>query len=1335
MKINAFDIYEFGNLAKQSLKNLPSGLIIFLGQNEAGKSTSLEFFRTLLTGFPASRTKKAREGIFAQKTANTGGILELDTKYASSLKIERTLNSFQVFNHEGKALPQSVYENLLAGTNRDIYSALYAFSLNELQTLDTLEAEEVRTVLYGTSFGLGLYSPQKALTQIDSALNSKGTKSLIHNESFRNFFKTNCLALEDINHKIKEYTEKNKAIDTFYQEYELEQEHLQVVREEKAQKQEKLHFLKTKIQAWQIYTQWHLTEQKIQRVPNNIRNFPLEKLENLRQMQNELLGVQQQEKTLETKKKQIQGNIDKKHFNLQLVEHLEEIKQLVEYKASYRNAFIQRPKTLYSIQKTEEELKKQLHYLGENWSIEKIRSLDYSLNTHESIEEFHIKIEDSEQQLRQSQALIEQLIQEKQLIENDIISLNENIKSLPKQQIFLDLATREKLEVALRRTQNAQEHIQEKQNKIKRVQAEYRRAIAQLNLHITATDDVLLRLAEAQELSLKLAQNICMQSKNTKEAERAFIKAKKETEKLEDTHSSLTKENNKLFHLERNKLQRKRQALKRIQNLQQIQAHEEERIIDLQEQSDTIFAQLPITRTNILLLLFGLAMLLFGGIQLIARLYFHIDIVDISFISQSQKLQEFFPLVVNIPLSYTIQSSFALLLFLIGFTIIYMNVPQTNSNRKQKILLLNQVENRKDASLKKFYKNEEELLEQYKKLHLDSPTQDDIDELEFQLEEEYEQLINKENLFKKISKTEDELNHLKNEQNKAYKHFKTEEKKIQVLRNKWQNHFFNLSISDTPSPETAEIYFTRIEQIRSIKQNLKDLDNELLAIRNASKHLISLVQEAFPEFSKEEYTPESIILKTEEKLKLCQEEDKVKERKQYTEEKIQELKEKLKNIELTLEQKQEKHSHLKEKAKNIKETWNTYLDNQNFDANLSPQVTKNRLAQADKCQSILAQLETQKEELRIQENEINRLSIPLQNILNHLKIKAKRTLDQKPDYLITLYELHENAEKAKEILNAKISLEEQLAQLQHDINNLQQEDTNINKNIEALLASVELQSIREFDAYVYSKKELNLLSEEKQNLEDKLQFLARDKKLPDFLKEFENVELATLHSQEGRLEEEIQDILKKEEESTNTLAEQKAQIQNLENSSLLSELRQKKTSIEEQNKNALENYLSYALARSFIQKAKQDFEKEKQPELIKTASEIFSHITDGKWLNITSSIEDNTLHLNPKRGVPVTPDELSQGTREQLYLALRLAYVRNASEYKEPLPLIMDDILVNFDTLRSTQTAKTLATFTEGKQAHQMLFFTCHKHIATILQENVPTSTLYTIHNGKISRA
>ena len=70
---------------------------------------------------------------------------------------------------------------------------------------------------------------------------------------------------------------------------------------------------------------------------------------------------------------------------------------------------------------------------------------------------------------------------------------------------------------------------------------------------------------------------------------------------------------------------------------------------------------------------------------------------------------------------------------------------------------------------------------------------------------------------------------------------------------------------------------------------------------------------------------------------------------------------------------------------------------------------------------------------------------------------------------------------------------------------------------------------------------------------------------------------------------------------------------------------------------------------------------------------------------------------------------LSRGTREAVFIALRLSLAAAYSRRGATLPLVLDDVLVNFDTIRATAAAKVLRDF--AALGHQVVMFTCHEHI------------------------
>lgn len=150
----------------------------------------------------------------------------------------------------------------------------------------------------------------------------------------------------------------------------------------------------------------------------------------------------------------------------------------------------------------------------------------------------------------------------------------------------------------------------------------------------------------------------------------------------------------------------------------------------------------------------------------------------------------------------------------------------------------------------------------------------------------------------------------------------------------------------------------------------------------------------------------------------------------------------------------------------------------------------------------------------------------------------------------------------------------------------------------------------------------------------------------------------------------------------------------------------------------VDRYMPLIYARHLLNAAVSRFEKDNQPEMIATVSRFLSQMTGGKYIEFdrTGSGKQNIL-IRRADGVERTTNQLSTGTREQLYLAIRLAYVLHYCDQNQPLPIVIDDVLVNFDDQRARHTLTALASIS---QSAQVLFFTCHPHMVGIAADVVP---------------
>jgi hypothetical protein len=127
------------------------------------------------------------------------------------------------------------------------------------------------------------------------------------------------------------------------------------------------------------------------------------------------------------------------------------------------------------------------------------------------------------------------------------------------------------------------------------------------------------------------------------------------------------------------------------------------------------------------------------------------------------------------------------------------------------------------------------------------------------------------------------------------------------------------------------------------------------------------------------------------------------------------------------------------------------------------------------------------------------------------------------------------------------------------------------------------------------------------------------------------------------------------------------------------------------------------------------YEREHQPQALREASGYLQRMTGGRYTRVWTPLGQHLLRVDDAQGTCLGVDVLSRGTREQLFLALRLALASAYARRGAQLPLVLDDVLVNFDVGRAKAASAVLRDF--ARAGHQILIFTCHEHIAKLFKQ------------------
>lgn len=182
MRFADLHIDGFGVYADQKLSDLPPGLTVFVGDNEAGKSTLLAFIRGLLFGFAKDSEKEG--GRPALRGGRYGGnaVIERASGHRYSIarhRVKKVVGEVRVHAIDGA--PPADLDVLLHPLTRDVFRHVYAFSLADLHNVKAMEADQIKGALYGAAMGVGVHDLPRLLARFDDgarALLTTGDKPL-----------------------------------------------------------------------------------------------------------------------------------------------------------------------------------------------------------------------------------------------------------------------------------------------------------------------------------------------------------------------------------------------------------------------------------------------------------------------------------------------------------------------------------------------------------------------------------------------------------------------------------------------------------------------------------------------------------------------------------------------------------------------------------------------------------------------------------------------------------------------------------------------------------------------------------------------------------------------------------------------------------------------------------------------------------------------------------------------------------------------------------------------------------------------------------------------------
>jgi uncharacterized protein YhaN len=248
-------------------------------------------------------------------------------------------------------------------------------------------------------------------------------------------------------------------------------------------------------------------------------------------------------------------------------------------------------------------------------------------------------------------------------------------------------------------------------------------------------------------------------------------------------------------------------------------------------------------------------------------------------------------------------------------------------------------------------------------------------------------------------------------------------------------------------------------------------------------------------------------------------------------------------------------------------------------------------------------------------------------------------------------------------------------------------------------------------------------------LEAQLGELARGEGLPGLLAELEGKDATALSAELERLSADAERIEQEIGERDRRIGRQRTLLGELDGRDEAARAAEEAAALAAEARRALDRYLLLRLSSAILRRHIERYRKANQVPLLARAGQIFTALTQGAYLGLDSELDDTdrpvlvACRSAVLGGARVRVAGLSDGTRDQLFLSLRLASIERFVEApgQERLPLILDDVLLNFDDARS---AAALLVLAELASKTQVILFTHHSRLVELARQALPAPKL-----------
>ncbi len=1284
MRLVEIHVDGFGALRDRSITDLPPGLCVFHGANEAGKSTLLAFVRRILFGFPDRRSNVNHyDCVHGGKKKGRLVFLRGDERVVVERVEGARGGPVKVVFADGTQGGEVELSRLLGSTTRDVYQSVLAFSLDELQTFETLASNQVADALSVAAMG---ENPQR-LGQVRAEWENE-LRELFTPRAHKAAVTEGLRRIEDLRDRVREMERDPEAYARLCEEIASLEDELRSLESERREKGGLLVEVRNLIHAW---PDWHaraLAAAELAELPR-VPSFPPDGIGRLETLAGERRTLERTGAQLGERLHEVRRELAAVEWDGALLAEARAVRGLERGLSGFEEAQGQVRSLERELQDLERRLESLAREIGPGWADpERLRRFDLSSRSREAFRELQEAVREGRHRveaLQREREAAERARAEAVEIERQRAEAYQEIPEPPpgldEREIQAHHSKQQHFAAALRDLPLRREELRRERDDLARFLQEVdldwpEERIEGLTGTVTLREGVRRaqdRLARADE-AVTRAELAERQARER--LEEARVKALQAEGRLGEAPAPPVRDEDELRQ-RRDLVRRLRARHGAVLRLEAEVRAGEQRLADLEESLSVRGGPDSDAGTRLPGWVWGAA-----GVGLVAVAGWALQSGNAA-----------------------LAAALAVLAAggAVGYGLVRRRTAQVAAAEQALRRRRDQVRAEREALQDRLGAARKELADLCEAGGIPVPVTDEVLEtLEAELDAWAGQLRERRMLLRAADEARAEQAEAGRRLEAAEQTRAEAGRALEAARREWADWLGRNGFDPSLSPDMAVDVLRRLEAARERMRSIRSLEDRIERMEETLRADVAGLNALLARLGRPPVEPEWFV---ETVGNLLAEADRVKElvrQKQAARERAEEARRNRERAEEALGQADERLRDARQALERAEAAWAAWVREQGLPEGLSVDAAVDVLRRVEACQEILDRIEEGRAGL---EQRKSRAAEFLRRANEVLAGLGRPPCDpgQVPGAVAALAQDLEHAQRA---FQKAEGLKARIADLEGELRSLEGPLRANRSEIEGLLRKAGARDEDEFRRKAEVFRRRAELEREVRIREASLANLLGDGALEMLERAYRERSAEDYRQQEAALAQELETLGDRISELHQRLGAKRRELDQLEKKEEISALRLRLAAETGALQDRARQWARLRLALFVLEKAREKYEESHRPEVLREAETTFARLTSGRYVGIRSPLgEKGALRVVAADRSELTPGQLSRGTAEQLYLSIRFGFVRRFLRGTEPLPLVFDDILVNFDPDRARAACEAIRDLADEAQ---ILFFTCH---------------------------